>query len=123
MAFCGLLKACGFSLKHGFLCLQMRITASFTGNEYPAVVEFAPFQRLPKKRLGRKKDPKMGTLEQDPAYISFLESRAAKPTETGSTQHCSLEYFPPPESKSAIGLVQSAVTRQPYCYQHFRFKS
>jgi len=102
--------ACGFSLKHGFL--HIRITVSFTGNEYPAVVEFAPFQRLPKKRLGRKKDPKMGTLEQDPAYISFLESRAAKPTETGSTQHCSLEYFPPPESKSAIGIVQSAVAPQ-----------
>jgi hypothetical protein len=73
------------------------------------VVEFAPFQRLPKKRLGRKKDPKMGTLEQDPAYISFLESKAAKPTETGSTQHCSLEYFPPPESKSLIDLVHSAI--------------
>ncbi|XP_023723007.1 myb-like protein X isoform X2 [Cryptotermes secundus] len=41
----------------------------------------------------------MGTLEQDPAYISFLESKAAKPTESGSTQHCSLEYFPPPEKK------------------------
>jgi hypothetical protein len=72
-------------------------------------VEFAPFQRLPKKRLGRKKDPKMGTLDQDPAYISFLESKAAKPTETGSTQHCSLEYFPPPESKSLMDLVCSAV--------------
>lgn len=73
------------------------------------MVEFAPFQRLSKKRLGRKKDLKMGTLEQDPAYISFLESKAAKPTETGSTQHCSLEYFPPPESKSPLDLVRSAL--------------
>lgn len=77
----------------------MKTFVSVTGNEFPAVVEFAPFQRLPKKRLGRKRDPKMGTLEEDPAYISFLESKATKPTETGSTQHCSLEYFPPPESK------------------------
>ena len=69
------------------------------GNEYPAVVEFAPFQRLPKKRLGRKKDAKMGTLEQDPAYVSFLESREAKTAESGTNQHCALEYFPPPESE------------------------
>ncbi|KAK2584064.1 hypothetical protein KPH14_006511 [Odynerus spinipes] len=44
------------------------------GPEYPAVVEFAPFQRLPKKRVGKKKDPKCGTIESDPYYISFLES-------------------------------------------------
>jgi regulator of nonsense transcripts 3 len=81
-----------------FNYLRTKITVSVTGNEFPAVVEFAPFQRLPKKRLGRKRDPKVGTLEEDPAYISFLESKAAKPTETGSTQHCSLEYFPSPES-------------------------
>jgi hypothetical protein len=105
------------SLKHGFSFLQMRIIVAITGNEYPAVVEFAPFQRLPKKRLGRKKDPKMGTLEQDPAYISFLESKAAKPSETGSAQHCSLEYFPPPESKSAIGLFHTAVAPQPQLSQ------
>lgn len=97
------------SLKHWFPCLGIKTTICVTGSEYPAVVEFAPFQRLPKKRVGRKKDPKMGTLEQDPAYISFLESKAAKPTETGSTQHCSLEYFPPPESKSLIDLVCSAI--------------
>ncbi|XP_008544707.1 regulator of nonsense transcripts 3A [Microplitis demolitor] len=44
------------------------------GVEYPAVVEFAPFQRLPKKRVGRKKDPKCGTIEADTYYINFLES-------------------------------------------------
>jgi len=94
-------------LKDWSHCFRIKITVSVIGAEYPAVVEFAPFQRLPKKHLGRKKDPKMGTLEQDPAYISFLESKAAKPTETGSTQHCPLEYFPPPESKS---LFCSATT-------------
>ncbi|XP_015114241.1 regulator of nonsense transcripts 3A [Diachasma alloeum] len=44
------------------------------GTEYPAVVEFAPFQRLPKKRVGRKKDVKCGTIETDPYYVTFLES-------------------------------------------------
>lgn len=44
------------------------------GLEYPAVVEFAPFQRLPKKRIGKKKDLKCGTIESDPYYIGFLDS-------------------------------------------------
>lgn len=43
------------------------------GNEYPAVVEFAPFQKIPKKKV-KKKDTKCGTIEQDPDYIKFLES-------------------------------------------------
>uniref|UniRef100_L7M147 Putative regulator of nonsense transcripts 3a n=1 Tax=Rhipicephalus pulchellus TaxID=72859 RepID=L7M147_RHIPC len=43
------------------------------GNEYPALVEYAPFQKIPKRR-NRKKDPKCGTIEQDPEYINFLES-------------------------------------------------
>jgi hypothetical protein len=100
-----LLTACNVSV----LQTLIKTTASVAGCEYPAVVEFSPFQRLSKKRLGRKRDHKMGTLEQDPAYVSFLESKAAKPTETGSSQHCSLEYFPPPESKSLLDLVHSAL--------------
>ena len=32
------------------------------GNVYPAVVEYAPFQGVPKKRP--KKDPKCGTIEK-----------------------------------------------------------
>ncbi|XP_075537549.1 uncharacterized protein LOC142572364 isoform X4 [Dermacentor variabilis] len=43
------------------------------GNEFPALVEYAPFQKIPKRRT-RKKDPKCGTIEQDPEYIKFLES-------------------------------------------------
>ncbi|KAG0417582.1 hypothetical protein HPB47_005485 [Ixodes persulcatus] len=43
------------------------------GNEYPAIVEYAPFQKIPKRRT-RKKDPKCGTIEQDPEYLKFLES-------------------------------------------------
>lgn len=43
------------------------------GNEYPAMVEYAPFQKIPKRRT-RKKDPKCGTIEQDPEYLKFLES-------------------------------------------------
>uniref|UniRef100_A0A1E1W5G3 UPF3 domain-containing protein n=1 Tax=Pectinophora gossypiella TaxID=13191 RepID=A0A1E1W5G3_PECGO len=42
------------------------------GVEYGAIVEYAPFQRIPKKK--KKKDPKCGTIESDPVYQEFLES-------------------------------------------------
>ncbi|XP_064615124.1 regulator of nonsense transcripts 3B-like isoform X2 [Liolophura sinensis] len=42
------------------------------GGEYPAVVELAPFQKIPKKK-GKKLDPKKGTLEQDADYLAFVE--------------------------------------------------
>ncbi|XP_033207112.1 regulator of nonsense transcripts 3A isoform X2 [Belonocnema kinseyi] len=56
------------------------------GTEYPAVVEFAPFQRLPKKRMGKKKDLKCGTIETDLYYISFVESLKTQENETGNNQ-------------------------------------
>ncbi|XP_041127790.1 regulator of nonsense transcripts 3A-like isoform X1 [Polyodon spathula] len=42
------------------------------GQEYPAVVEFAPFQKVSKKKL-KKKDTKSGSIEEDPEYKKFLE--------------------------------------------------
>jgi regulator of nonsense transcripts 3 len=44
------------------------------GMEFAAVVEYAPFQRVPKKRIGKKKDLKCRTIESDLYYISFLEN-------------------------------------------------
>ncbi|GLV41256.1 Upf3 [Carabus blaptoides fortunei] len=44
------------------------------GNEYVAVVEFAPFCRIAKKRNKNKNDPKCGTIETDPIYLEFVES-------------------------------------------------
>lgn len=41
------------------------------GVEYPAIVEFAPFQSLPKNK-SRKTDNKCGTIEEDPQFQSFL---------------------------------------------------
>lgn len=43
------------------------------GAEYPAVVEFAPFQGLPKNK-SRKKDSKSNTIETEPHFNNFLES-------------------------------------------------
>lgn len=34
-----------------------------TGQEYPAIVEFAPFQKIAKRR-SKKKDAKIGTIEE-----------------------------------------------------------
>lgn len=42
------------------------------GQEYPAIVEFAPFQKTAKKR-SKKKDAKSGTIIEDPDYKKFLE--------------------------------------------------
>ncbi|ORX91373.1 hypothetical protein K493DRAFT_339399 [Basidiobolus meristosporus CBS 931.73] len=42
------------------------------GNESRAVVEFAPFQKIPKEN--QKPDPREGTLEEDPDYLAFLET-------------------------------------------------
>ncbi|XP_059163639.1 regulator of nonsense transcripts 3B-like isoform X2 [Physella acuta] len=42
------------------------------GGEYPAIVEFAPFQKVPKKKP-KKVDTKNGIIEQDSDYKKFLE--------------------------------------------------
>lgn len=41
------------------------------GVEYPAIVEFAPFQGLPKSK-SRKRDNKCNTIETDPDFIKFM---------------------------------------------------
>lgn len=46
----------------------------FSGVEYPAVVEFAPFQRVPKNRLFQKQDPREGTIESCDYYSNFLNN-------------------------------------------------
>ncbi|XP_033118090.1 regulator of nonsense transcripts 3B-like [Anneissia japonica] len=44
------------------------------GREYVAVVEFAPYTKVPKKPSSRKVDPRSGTIEDDDDYKKFLES-------------------------------------------------
>lgn len=43
-----------------------------SGQEFPAVVEFAPFQRIPKNKSNRKTDSLCGTIEDDPDYQEFI---------------------------------------------------
>ncbi|KAI8334883.1 Smg-4/UPF3 family-domain-containing protein [Blakeslea trispora] len=42
------------------------------GNEYRAVVEFAPYQKVPKEH--KTADVRQGTIDQDQDYLDFLES-------------------------------------------------
>ncbi|XP_053311102.1 regulator of nonsense transcripts 3A isoform X1 [Spea bombifrons] len=46
------------------------------GQEYPAVVEFAPFQKVSKKKL-KKRDTKAGSITDDLEYKKFLENYCA----------------------------------------------
>ncbi|KAF7348333.1 Regulator of nonsense transcripts UPF3 [Mycena sanguinolenta] len=48
------------------------------GNESYAVVEFAPYQKVPSDK--KKVDARSGTLDKDEDYISFLESLNAEPS-------------------------------------------
>lgn len=41
------------------------------GQEYPAVVEFAPFQKISKKKL-KKKDAKAGSIEEGMCFRAVL---------------------------------------------------
>ena len=44
------------------------------GNEHMAVVEFAPNQKVVNRKEGKRKDPKLNTLDEDPEFKKFLES-------------------------------------------------
>lgn len=69
------------------------------GVEFPAVVEFAPFQRVPKKRIGKKKDLKCGTIDTDPYYMSFLENLKNLEAEAASGQPKTEYSFQPSDRK------------------------
>ncbi|XP_039734663.1 regulator of nonsense transcripts 3A isoform X6 [Pteropus medius] len=53
------------------------------GLEYPAVVEFAPFQKIAKRRL-KKKDAKTGSIEGDLEYKRFLEAYSVEEEKTST---------------------------------------
>lgn len=61
------------------------------GVEYPAVVEFAPFQELPRNR-SRKKDVKCGTIETDTHFLAFKEALEAEEKDTAGKSKSKLEY-------------------------------
>ncbi|KAM8952386.1 regulator of nonsense transcripts 3B [Pelodytes ibericus] len=60
------------------------------GQEYTAIVEFAPFQKVAKKK-SKKKDSKTGTIDDDPEYKKFLDSYTADDEKLTSTPETLLE--------------------------------
>lgn len=61
-----------------FVYKMLWLASHFAGNEYPAIVEFAPFQKVPKRKT-KKPDSKKGTLEQ--GTISMKEAAIKKSSE------------------------------------------
>ncbi|XP_017780880.1 PREDICTED: regulator of nonsense transcripts 3A [Nicrophorus vespilloides] len=66
------------------------------GHEYPAVVEYSSFQKVPKRRKARP-DPKIASIEADPIYIEFLESLKEQPTNEEKPE---FSYQPSTENKN-----------------------
>uniref|UniRef100_A0A674IM59 UPF3B regulator of nonsense mediated mRNA decay n=1 Tax=Terrapene triunguis TaxID=2587831 RepID=A0A674IM59_9SAUR len=72
------------------------------GQEYAAIVEFAPFQKSAKKK-NKKKDAKTGTIDDDPEYKKFLESYSADDEKLTSTPETLLEEIEA-RNKELIGM-------------------
>ncbi|MEE6526989.1 hypothetical protein FKM82_027987, partial [Ascaphus truei] len=84
-----------------------------TGQEYPAVVEFAPFQKVAKKK-SKKKDAKTGIIEEDPEYKKFLESYSVDDEKLTSTPETLLEEIEA-RNKEMIGKRSSSSNRGRTC--------
>ncbi|KAJ3529050.1 hypothetical protein NM688_g7909 [Phlebia brevispora] len=75
------------------------------GNESIAVVEFAPFQKVPS---AKKADSRVATIDKDEDYLSFLESlkeSASKPAEADAIE--TLGMFPYLNIQQAISYSSS----------------
>merc|ERR1712142_532931 len=73
------------------------------GNEYIAVVEFAPYQKIGMQKDGKRKDPKINSIEQDPEYVKFLESLEKGHEGTGNTVETVLEEIEHREREAKAG--------------------
>ncbi|CAB4063017.1 UPF3 [Lepeophtheirus salmonis] len=51
------------------------------GNEYPAIVEFAPYQKVSKVKTDQRPDAKCNTLDTDKEYLAFVEAYENKENE------------------------------------------
>uniref|UniRef100_A0A8C8YI44 UPF3B regulator of nonsense mediated mRNA decay n=1 Tax=Prolemur simus TaxID=1328070 RepID=A0A8C8YI44_PROSS len=79
------------------------------GQEYPAIVEFAPFQKAAKKKT-KKRDTKVGTIEDDPEYRKFLESYATDNEKMTSTPETLLEEIEA-KNRELIGKWAEGIRR------------
>lgn len=70
------------------------------GDEYPATVELAPYQRIPKKKLD--KDENWGKIHENPVFLEFKRNFEQKTIDTTlkTTQH----FFESVEGKFKLSL-------------------
>merc|ERR1711874_23701 len=75
------------------------------GNDYCGLVEFAPNPKVTPVRENKRKDPKVGTIEQDPDYIKFLEEKeqGLNKDENASTWEQVLEEIETKEREAKAG--------------------
>lgn len=81
-------------------------------NEYPAIVELAPYQRRYnlKELESQKKDSKCNTIEQDSDYMKFLENFDKPTADSLPTCEAILEELEQKEKeKIAVGLSGNQV--------------
>ncbi|KAL1660096.1 Smg-4/UPF3 family-domain-containing protein [Schizophyllum commune] len=74
------------------------------GNEFQAVVEFAPYQKVPSEK--KKVDVRAGTIEKDEDYISFLESLNAPTSSEPVTMESLLAATRPPSPPKTTPLLE-----------------
>ena len=81
-------------------------------NEYPALVEFSPYQRCPKNFDSNtlKKDSKLNTIEQDSDYLKFLETFSCKNQNTNlpSCEAILEELEQKEREKASMGILGTA---------------
>ncbi|GLB39800.1 putative smg-4/UPF3 family protein [Lyophyllum shimeji] len=81
------------------------------GNEYQAVVEFAPYQKIPSEK--KKVDARNATIEKDEDYISFIESlKAAANAEPVSIESliAASQPTPPPKTTPLLEALKAEKT-------------
>ncbi|XP_039270210.2 uncharacterized protein LOC120344935 isoform X2 [Styela clava] len=71
------------------------------GNSQPCVLEYAPFQKNPRK-VKKREDAKCGTIDEDPDYKAFLESLEAEEEKTVIDLEKYLEELEKKEQKNKV---------------------
>nr|XP_039270210.1 regulator of nonsense transcripts 3A-like isoform X2 [Styela clava] len=71
------------------------------GNSQPCVLEYAPFQKNPRK-VKKREDAKCGTIDEDPDYTAFLESLEAEEEKTVIDLEKYLEELEKKEQKNKV---------------------
>ena len=88
-----------------------RILEAEKGKKYRVVMEYAPFQSVPKMTT-RKQDARCATIEQDTDYMAFLESLDSKPESLPSAEHLDSRQTSKASSVQKTPLIEYLVERK-----------